>query len=343
MQLDKPHLELYQQKAPELLDAVTTFGDGNIMKRDEKTDFCVKLGDDGWCNIHKERGEDFLGDACHFYPRTTRALGDNNIMSGMLSCPEFARIALSESLPVDYSQANVERLPYSLKNYLPEGLESSDVYDIHHKFLEYAHLDTIESDVKVRVILSVCRSLDNIPPESWKMAVPFYLKSAVNMLPEPEFDPIVTHRLLLSLGVIIKALKNRPNTRLLEAFTTMEQLLGVKLDWENMNLLSSHHQTTNQCRNLESPMLSRWLRAHIEQFMFPFAAPGISFYEKAQILMWKYAIVKLGFQASSSEDDFIKAAQSLSRFYDHLEDISLLRIIMDENNWSSESELAGII
>lgn len=76
MQLDDVTFRKYESEAPELLDAVAQGHDGgHIMRRDKQTDFCVKFTD-GLCGIHKDYGSDFLGDACHFFPRVTRQVGD---------------------------------------------------------------------------------------------------------------------------------------------------------------------------------------------------------------------------------------------------------------------------
>src|SRR5579885_2432723 len=72
MQLDAAMRARYASEAPELLEAVADDGAGGfIMKRDPQTDFCVKF-ENGLCGIQQKYGTAFLGDACHFYPRSTR-------------------------------------------------------------------------------------------------------------------------------------------------------------------------------------------------------------------------------------------------------------------------------
>src|SRR5579871_6894344 len=73
MQLDNATYERYRARSPELLEAVSGEEGQRIMRRDPKTDFCVKF-DGGLCGIQKQHGENFLGDACYFYPRVTRRL-----------------------------------------------------------------------------------------------------------------------------------------------------------------------------------------------------------------------------------------------------------------------------
>src|SRR5687768_14752127 len=115
MQVDDAMVERYRQQAPELLDAVTTGHDGgHIMRRDEKTDYCVKF-DNGLCSIHRDYGSDFLGDACHFYPRVTRRLGDKAVMTAALSCPEVARLSLFTDDAFLLGEGLAARLPATLR------------------------------------------------------------------------------------------------------------------------------------------------------------------------------------------------------------------------------------
>src|ERR1043165_3275808 len=85
MQLTQETLEKYKQEAPELVDAVTSGEAELIMRRDPVTDTCVKF-EQGWCSIHRDYGDAFLGDACHFFPRITRALGATILTTATLSC-----------------------------------------------------------------------------------------------------------------------------------------------------------------------------------------------------------------------------------------------------------------
>ncbi len=121
MQMNEAALTRYREQAPELLAAVETEADGSpIMRKDPESGFCVKL-EGGLCGIYKAHGNEFLGDACYFYPRVTRSLGNQVIMTAAMSCPEIVRLALADEEPCALEEASADRLPQSLKNYLPEG------------------------------------------------------------------------------------------------------------------------------------------------------------------------------------------------------------------------------
>lgn len=85
MQVDATTLQRYRTSAPELLDAVEEAVEAStIMRKDPTTSMCVKL-EGGWCGIQKKYGSDYLGDACFLYPRVVRSLGDQPVMTAVMS------------------------------------------------------------------------------------------------------------------------------------------------------------------------------------------------------------------------------------------------------------------
>ena len=130
MQVDQATHDRYQTQAPELLDSIEQAEESPWIMRKNPDNFCVKF-EDGLCGIHKNYGDRFLGDACNFYPRVTRLLGTQIIMTASLSCPEIARLALFDNEPAVMTPAQEERLPSTTKNYLPDGMNEDDAMKVH--------------------------------------------------------------------------------------------------------------------------------------------------------------------------------------------------------------------
>jgi len=130
MQLSAETVQKFEREAPELLPAVDSGEAEFIMKRDPATDFCVKF-DAGWCSIHRDYGPEFLGDACHFYPRVTRALNDTVVTSMALSCPEGARSMLFGDAPFAFTAREEIRTPFTLTNYLSDGNDPDAAAQAH--------------------------------------------------------------------------------------------------------------------------------------------------------------------------------------------------------------------
>ena len=73
--------------------------------RDENTGNCNFLSD-GWCSIQNALGEDLISNTCSSYPRLSLKLDDTLFQSMSLSCPEAARLALTDPDAFDF-QASV--------------------------------------------------------------------------------------------------------------------------------------------------------------------------------------------------------------------------------------------
>jgi lysine-N-methylase len=63
---------------------------------------CPMLSNDQLCQIQSRLGEDFLSPVCASFPRVTNKIRDSFEMSGTVSCPEVARIALLNPEPMEF-------------------------------------------------------------------------------------------------------------------------------------------------------------------------------------------------------------------------------------------------
>ena len=357
MQVDDATLEKYKNEAPQLLAYVETESDGlTVMKRDATTRRCVKL-DGGWCGIHKEKGDAFLGDACHFYPRVTREIGPLTHMTATPSCPEIVRLLLRLEEPFALAQTSVERIPHGIKNYSLEGLEPSHALAIHQAMLQTAHDATLTAEQAFSYIASVARSMELLDPANWHQAVPLYLRLASGRLPAPQPKAEDPFNLLHALCGLIVASHKPISPRLQEIISDMERIVAVKLDWENVTLhtspasLQAYHAVLDQWQQ-QAPnynhALKRYLQAQLSLSLFPFAGLGHSFSERITIIGVRFATVKLALMCAAamkplSEDDIVRIIQSLSRFLDHLGDANFSLSIYEETGWNNEARMLSLL
>lgn len=352
MQLDDAHLALYHAEAPELLPAVMEGSTGPVMRRDAASGYCVKLVE-GWCDIHRHYGDRFLGDACHFYPRVTRALGGGVSMTATLSCPEIARLALFENR-TGYGEADVERLPSEIRDYAPEGLAGEAAAAIHDACLRHA-AEAPSADRAVLGLISLGRSLANLTPESWEGAAPFLLRTVEGRLLPPEASPQNPARLLLFLVTVVHATGIAVMPRLRRTVEETAALLGVAVNWEQVAL------TVREGAEAAAPAvaavppvadewLRRWLLAHLAMTQFPFAGHGADPFERAGLVAVKYALARLALAAclhahgpGAPEAERVRAVQSIARILDHVGDPSLMLAICAEFGWREETGLNGLI
>jgi hypothetical protein len=359
MQLDEPMRKKYESDAPLLLAAVDTGVSGAIMRRDAKTDSCVKF-DHGLCGIHKQYGTAFLGDACHFYPRVTRRLGEAVLMTGTPSCPEVVRLALAQEAGQGLQAAQGDRLPQTLKDYLPSDIPSAQAVEIHQAFLAAAQ-DEAASPARIMArLVSVAQSLERVDRKTWPQAVPFYLRMADGRLPTPEPQPADPFNLLHALwGLIVAARKPMP-ARLHETVQTMATALECRLEWEDVTIVTSetslaayeslavawkqHHEAHYAL------VLKRWIALQCAMAMFPFAGFGATLSQRMNIIAIRFATVRLALMCSCGieksdlpQDVVIRVIQSLSRFMDHLADASFSLRIYQDAGWTQEARLRGLL
>jgi len=360
MQVGEDTVALYKKEAPELLDALEQSPDTSaIMRKDPQTNLCVKL-EGGLCGIHKQYGDRFLGDACHFYPRVTRALGDKIIMTATMSCPETARLALTHPAPYTLEDAEIERLQHTIKNCLPEGLTSAEALAIHQAFLNATHDDTASPEQIFLRIASASRSLERIDVKSWPSMAPFYLQHADTRIPPPERKDADPFNLLHALCGLIIASHKPPSSRLKNVIATMEKALAAKLDWEQVHIhlndasLPAYRQLQalwcSEASAYYAPVLRRWLEMQMSLALYPFAGMGDNLSERISIIGVRFATVKLAFlcahasQGSAlSEGAVVTIIQSLSRFLDHLGDPKFSLQIYSETGWTSEARMHGLL
>lgn len=359
MQLDEDTRSKYQREAPELLDAVTTGEAEWIMKRDPATDYCVKF-EGGWCGIQKTRGTEFLGDACHFFPRITRSLGDTHLMTAALSCPEVARLALTGMEGMTHTEAQADRLPYSLTDYLPTGLTDAEALAIHRTLLEVASDDTATPERIMARLGSVARSLDMLGVTSWTAALGFYLKQADGRLPTPQEDPADPFNLLHALVGLLSAAKPSARPRLEQTITEIEAALHTSVNRDTLALdtadtsLSTYHWLHNAWQTQWAapfvPVLRRWIQTQLAASLFPFAGLGNTLAERITIISVRYATVRLALMSCCHahngippEAEIIRAIQSIARFLDHLADPTLSLSIYTEAGWTLEARARGLL
>jgi hypothetical protein len=358
MQLDKGTLEKYKIDAPELLDAVDTGEAEHIMKRDPDTDYCIKF-DAGWCGVHKSKGTDFLGDACHFYPRITRQLGDETYMTATFSCPEVARLTLFNENALLLKEEEVDRVPYSIKDYAPEGINGEDALVIHMAFIDAASEEESSAERILARINSVANSLEHVSQDTWKMAVPFYLKNANDRLPTPQSNAADPFNLLHALTGLVAASKPTSRPRLETTISTMESALDCTIDTENITLktgdksLSAYLKLSKAWQDEHAahfaPILKRWIQVEMAANCFPYAGLGNTPAKRMTILSVRFATVKLALMCEcalngqADEATTVRIIQSLERFLGHLADPTLSLQIYQETGWTEEPRLRALI
>lgn len=359
MQVDDDTRARYAAEAPELLEAIEQDNALWIMRKNPVTNFCTKL-EDGFCSIHKQYGSRMLGDACHFYPRVTRSLGQHTLMTATMSCPEIVRLALTSDAPCTASPTEVDRLPATLKGYLPEGMNADEAMFVHRMFLAACDDANATPERIYARIARVARQLSALPPTEWARNTPAFFATADQQLPIPVANALDPFNLLHALCGLIVASQKLPSLRLVKTIKEMESALQVKLDWVNV-LIDATNQSISAHEGLQmkwqqsgaalhAPVLRRWLQMQMSVALFPFAGLGDTLEQRITIIGVRMATIKLALMSAYgivggelSQEVLVRIIQSLSRFLDHLGDAGFSLQIYAETGWDQESRMRGLL
>lgn len=358
MQVDAPHKALYEKEAPELLSALDSGETACIMRRDPATDHCVKF-DNGLCSIHKDYGTKFLGDACHFFPRITRAFGGQKVMSATLSCPEIARLALLKEDAFALGELEVERLPYTLNDYLPEGAEAEGALKVVTALVDFAGDKSLAPEAIILRLVSISHSLMRTNPKSWPDGISM-LTRMPGFLANAEPNPNDRYYLVQTLAALLHASKKTARPRLEESFATMQRALGMSLDPDTLDVMLNVGEE-DKARELSerwkqgaqstmAPFLRRWIQAQLAMASYPYGGFGNDAEQRVRLLAIRFATVRLALMAhmdarGNAPDDAtaIRVVQSLSRFMDHLAEPELSHSLYTTAGWAADGRLRGLI
>jgi lysine-N-methylase len=352
MQLTQETVTKYERDAPELLDAVTSGEAQFIMKRDPVTDQCVKF-DQGWCGIHQSYGDAFLGDACHFFPRITRAVGTTLLTSATLSCPETARLMLYDADGFALGAREEVRTPYSLRNYLPDGMDADAATSIHATFMALAGQEDASAARNLMRVSTVARALELQPVAVWPDAIAMYASMADSRIPAAEMAVVDPFNLIHALHGLIIASPS-PRARLMQLVQAMMALLGIdSIEGGAIRLADNAAQRASvavaKIRAQEAvlqPVLRRYVQAQLSQALFPFSGFGETLSDRVGIIGVRFATTRLALATLAEKpapEEVVRVVQTLARFMDHLADPTMSLQVYRETGWLREPRLRALI
>jgi hypothetical protein len=357
MQVNQKLYSLYKEKAPELLDILEEKDGLSIIKRDSKTDHCVKF-EKGICGIQAKHGSDYLGDACHFFPRITRKIGSKTVMSAALSCPEITRLVLTSPNPFEFNEVNIERLPESLQDHLTNDLNEEDTLLIINQLINIINDKKVKPETALIKIATLARSLDNLPKESWFKALGALSPIAEQLAQAKKLNENDPYFLIQSFVLLAKASNNKLSPKLKEIFHDIAEALKIDINWETaevvINQTGSFEKYSSLYKQLNNEELEEILRRYlITSFIISFL-PFSTTVEKVQdqvlIAAAKYSLIKLAIVTlvdltnfKLNESKIITLIHSLSRFLDHLSNPNFLLTVFKDYGWGEEGRLRSLL
>ena len=357
--VDPKTLEKYETEAPELLDFVTEKeGIGKVLAFDKETGCCPKM-EEGSCTIHAERGSDFLTDVCHLYPRITRKLGEEIVMSGTVSCPEIARLALFAEDAFDKVESTTDRVPFNVKDYLPNELNAPQADELNTMLISLAEQSDSAEQFLSKMAFFVMRFGEQ-PLEKWSETFDAGWKMMDVMVPAGEYEERDPFFLLIALTTLLTAGKIKPSTRLKEVLGMMETALNCKIDADQAtvdmqpdSMLRARQLAAEWKENYADqmqPILKKLVMAKLHSSLYPFAGLGENPQQRISWFIVHFATVRLGLMAlcfargeMPDEDGIIQVVQTITRVLDHLNNLDFALPMYDEAGWLKTERLVGLL
>jgi hypothetical protein len=357
MQVNHKLQALYKEKSPELLDTLEERNGLSIVKRDSKTDYCIKF-ENGICGIHAKHGSDYLGDACHFFPRIIRKIGNKTVMSAALSCPEITRLVLTSSNPFEYNEISLERLPETLHEHLINDLSEEEMLLIINQLISIIDDKKVKPGQALIKIATLARSLDNLPKKDWYKALQALSPIAEQLAQAKKLDENDPYFLIQSFALLAKASNNKLSPKLKDIFLDIAHALNIEINWDTaeviINQKDSFEKYSSLYKSLNNERLEEIFRRYlISSFIISFL-PFSSSIEKVQdqvlILGFKYSLVKLAIitlvdltNSKLNESKIFTLIHSLSRFLDHLSNPNFSLTVFKQYGWGEEGRLRSLL
>ena len=124
---------------------------------------CVMLSDDRLCAIQTNLGEDALSDTCHVYPRAVVQFGDRVEQSLTLSCPEAARLALTQEDAFEFTAAefSVRQSAMAITQAI-HGFDFFAMGEVRAFAIQLFQTPTLSNVERLAVLGWLCSQLDEL-------------------------------------------------------------------------------------------------------------------------------------------------------------------------------------
>ena len=174
----KPLLKQYLVQADK--DSYAGHGKLNLRPSDSH---CGLHGSDGMCSIQQKLGEDALSDTCYTYPRYVVQFGDRFEQSLTLSCPEAARLALTQEDAFEFVTADyTTRLATTpvvtgVRGYPIEAMDEVRVY-----LIQLFQTPGISNTERLVAVGWLCQQLDHLAATNTQVGVDTLLAGMRDMV-----------------------------------------------------------------------------------------------------------------------------------------------------------------
>ena len=303
----------------------------------DKDSKCPLLDTKGLCKIHSQFGEKALSKTCRTYPRMENWVDGMLEISGTLSCPEVARLALLPKEGIGFKELELDTDGHSVQHKIVTTSGSKNLGETHLWQLQLASIELLKNRKlplwkRVLQLGMICQALDDEEKFARHGSVEQTVEIYRNLFEDPKNNKKVDdiesspHIVMGLLSQFIK-MRQKLGTNQERFNECYNQAVGYFSDNEGGDIEQRYNDALD---NYYLPffdeheyLLENYLVNYAFRSLFP-ARPTTSPFENYITLVVNYSAIRLylvGIAGARKEkfciDDVLKFIQSFSKAIEH--------------------------
>lgn len=299
----------------------------------EADSHCGMHSNEGLCTVQQQLGEDALSDTCYIYPRSVVQFGDRFEQSLTLSCPEAARLALTQADAFEFGSSEfTTRLATTtvigpIRGYTMEAMD-----EVHIFLIQLFQTPALSNTERLAATGWLCQQLDALVSANEQAKVGTLLAEMRDMVESGDIHAIVDqlnkqHEASATVFSILFGTKTAssqsPNQReILEQVRTGLEI-DTNLDWAKIPAnYARGSQLLQDDGGVYERLMSHYLLNDLVRESFPWTQTTAM--EHYRRLLTRYGILRLMLSGVAAEQGtalneakMVHTIQVFCRIYQH--------------------------
>ena len=310
--------------------------------------------------IQQHLGEDALSDTCYIYPRSIVQFGERLEQSLTLSCPEAARLALTQADAFAFVSAEfTTRLTTTTVIGSVRGFTMEVMDEVHIFLIQLFQTDALSNTERLVVVGWLCQQLDGLVACNNQTQADSLLAEIRSMVESGSVRAIVSQlsrqqEVSITLFSILFASKTPSGTSAgqVDVFERVRSGLGIDAALDSVKIANNYArgsqllQTDNSVYN---QLMSHYLLNDLVRETFPWTqATAMGHYRR---LLTRYGILRLmlagvaaALNAAPDEATTVQTIQVFCRKYQHsMSFVEQAEGLLAESNWTQLEKLYALL
>lgn len=269
-------VDLYKNKAPELLDIIKCENEKHYLKID-KDSGCLMF-EDGKCKIQCNYGIEFQPEVCHTFPRYFTKTRENLYLSGSFPCNLMMQAALFTENGFDWVETTLTRMPKKLNYTHGDNINETFFLSLFKQLINIVDDKNYSSEEALIKLLFIFHQMTRINVKEW----PNVVQEAINSVDGNKIKNCYE----------FYQNKDNDNKYVDKFFCSMLELLAGKQTnnyvMEVVHKMSLNEIDFNQIKNLWADysknhkldsILKSYIKARLSRFIFPLNCLSYTLFE----------------------------------------------------------------